>query len=142
MIDYNFEDIEYKTPDLNIISNWINFVIKNEKCSTGNITYIFCSDGYLLDVNKKYLKHDYFTDVITFDYTENKEISGDIFISIDSVIDNAKSFNVSHETEFLRVVIHGILHLIGYDDLTDEEEKIIHSKEDYYIGIFENQFAK
>ena len=140
LIDFNFEDITFDTPNLNSISNWINFVITKENRFTGNITYIFCSDNYLLDINKKFLNHDYFTDVITFDYVENNLISGDIFISIDRIVENSKIFNVSRETEFLRVVVHGVLHLLGYDDLTDEDEKVIHQKEDLYISIFESKF--
>ncbi|MCQ2973679.1 MAG: rRNA maturation RNase YbeY [Bacteroidales bacterium] len=135
-ITFNFEDSEFKFTDLNKVSSWINSAIKKENCFTGNINYIFCSDSYLLDMNKKFLNHDYLTDVITFDYVKDKNISGDIFISIDRTKENAEIFNVSHETELLRVMIHGVLHLIGYDDHTDEDEAQIHSKEDFYLNLY------
>ena len=135
-IDFNFTDAEFTFSDLEKVKKWIVHTIETELCFTGNITYIFCSDNYLLDVNKKYLNHDYFTDVITFDYVKNKVISGDIFISVDRIKENAEFYNVSHETELLRVMIHGVLHLIGYDDLTDEQENEIHSKEDFYLNFY------
>ena len=135
-IDFNFTDAEFTFSDLEKVKKWIVHTIETEHCFTGNITYIFCSDNYLLDVNKKYLNHDYFTDVITFDYVKNKVISGDIFISVDRTKENAEFYNVSHETELLRVMIHGVLHLIGYDDLTDEQENEIHSKEDFYLNLY------
>ena len=135
-INFHFEDTEFQFSDLKKVENWINQTIETEKCFTGNVTYIFCSDNYLLDVNRKYLNHDYFTDVITFDYVKNSKISGDIFISIDRITENAKIFNVSRENELLRVMIHGVLHLIGYDDQTDEQEEEIHKKEDFYLNIY------
>lgn len=135
-IDFNYTDAEFLFTDTEKIKKWIEKTIENEHCFTGNITYIFCSDNYLLDVNKKYLNHDYFTDVITFDYVKDKVISGDIFISVDRTKENAQIYNVSHETELLRVMIHGVLHLIGYDDLTDEQEEEIHKKEDYYLDFY------
>ena len=135
-INFQFEDSKFQFSDLEKVENWINQTIENEKCFTGNVTYIFCSDNYLLDVNRKYLNHDYFTDVITFDYVKNGKISGDIFISIDRITENAKIFNVSRENELLRVMIHGVLHLIGYDDQTDEQEAEIRSKEDFYLNIY------
>ena len=135
-IDFNFTDAEFTFSDLEKVKKWIVHTIETEYCFTGNITYIFCSDNYLLDVNKKYLNHDYFTDVITFDYVKNKVISGDIFISVDRTKENSVVYNVSHETELLRVMIHGVLHLIGYDDLTDEQENEIHSKEDFYLNLY------
>lgn len=135
-ISFQFEEADFDFSDIKKVENWIKNTIKTENCFTGNITYIFCSDNYLLDVNRKYLNHDYFTDVITFDYVKNSKISGDIFISIDRITENAKIFNVSRENELLRVMIHGILHLIGYDDQTDEQEEEIHKKEDFYLNIY------
>lgn len=141
-IDFNFEDVEFDLPDEKSLVSWIDYTCQNEGCETSNITYIFCSDEYLLSVNKQYLNHDYFTDIITFDYVKDKMISGDLFISYDRIVDNAKTFNVSCETELLRVMIHGVLHLIGYDDLTDEDEAEIHKMEDFYINIYETKFKK
>lgn len=135
-ISFQFEDSNFEFSNPKKVENWIINTIETENCFTGNVTYIFCSDNYLLDVNRKYLNHDYFTDVITFDYVKNSKISGDIFISIDRITENAKIFNVSRENELLRVMIHGVLHLIGYDDQTDEQEEEIHKKEDFYLNIY------
>jgi rRNA maturation RNase YbeY len=93
-------------------------------------------------MNKQYLGHDYYTDIITFDYVEDKYVSGDMFISYDRVVDNAQKFNVSRETELLRVMIHGVMHLVGYDDLTDEQEAEIHKMEDFYIDVYNKKFRK
>ncbi len=135
-ITFQFEDAKFDFSDIAKVGNWICNAIENEKCFTGNVTYIFCSDNYLLEVNRKYLNHDYLTDVITFDYVKNRKISGDIFISVGRTKENAEIYNVSHETELLRVMIHGVLHLVGYDDQTDEQEAEIHSKEDFYLNIY------
>lgn len=142
MIDFNFEDIEFKLPDNSLLRNWIEYTIRNENKKLGNISYIFCSDEYLWNMNKQYLNHDYYTDIITFDYVKDDIISGDLFISYNRILDNAEKFKVLRETELLRVMIHGVLHLIGYDDVTDELEKEIHKKEDFYIDIFEKKFRK
>ena len=135
-ITFQFEDAKFDFSEIEKVGNWIYNAIENEKCFTGNVTYIFCSDNYLLEVNRKYLNHDYLTDVITFDYVKNHKISGDIFISVDRTKENAEIYNVSHETELLRVMIHGVLHLVGYDDQTDEQEAEIHQKEDFYLNIY------
>ncbi len=142
MIDFNFEDVEFKLPDNSLLRNWIEYTIRNESKELGDISYIFCSDEYLWNMNKQYLNHDYYTDIITFDYVKDDIISGDLFISYDRISDNAEKFDVLRETELLRVMIHGVLHLIGYDDVTDELEKEIHKKEDFYIDIFEKKFRK
>ena len=141
-IDFNFEDVNFALPDTDTLTNWIDYAVKNEGCFTGNISYVFCSDEYLWNMNKQYLGHDYYTDIITFDYVEDKYVSGDLFISIDRVEDNAKTFNVSRETELLRVMIHGVLHLLGYDDQTDEQEAEIHKMEDFYIDVYSKKFKK
>ena len=101
----------------------------------GNINIIFCSDNYILDVNVKYLGHDYFTDIITFDYCEKDILSGDLFISIDTVRDNAEFYKTEFNDELNRVIVHGLLHLIGYDDHTPEEQKIMREKENYYLEL-------
>lgn len=139
---FNFEDVEFQLPEEEKLIQWITFAIENEECFTGNVTYIFCSDDYLLDVNKKYLDHHYYTDIITFDYVKDDVISGDMFISIDRIKDNANTFGVSFENELLRVMIHGVMHLVGYDDLTDEQEAEIHKMEDFYIDKYYKNFAK
>lgn len=141
-INFNFEDVEFELPDSDSLVSWVDFAIKNEGYSTGNITYVFCSDEYLLNMNKQFLNHDYYTDIITFDYVKDDIASGDLFISYDRIKDNARSFDVSCETELLRVMIHGVLHLIGYDDLTDEDEAEIHKMEDFYIDVYNSKFRK
>ena len=114
--------------------------VKNLALSEGKIlkdlSLVFTDDDYLLEVNKQYLNHDYFTDVITFDYSSFPEVSGDIMISLDRVKDNAHSLNQSFELEFYRVVFHGVLHLCGYKDKSEAEEKEMRAKEDYYINRF------
>ena len=101
----------------------------------GEISIIFCSDNYILDVNMRYLQHDYFTDIITFDYCEGDKLSGDLFISIDSVRENALFYGTEFDDELNRVMVHGLLHLIGYDDHTEEEQKVMREKEDYYLAM-------
>lgn len=120
------------------IKVWIKKTIEKESKHLGDINYIFCSDKYLLTLNKKYLNHNYYTDVITFDYSQSNILSGDIFISIDRVADNAKKYDTVFMTELLRVIIHGVLHLIGYDDKTETDKIIMTSKEDIYLKLFTN----
>lgn len=110
-------------------------VAGSEIKTLGDISIIFCSDNYILDVNIRYLHHDYFTDVITFDYCEGNKLSGDLFISIDSVRENAIEFGTEFDKELHRVIVHGLLHLIGYDDHTPEDQKEMREKEDYYLGL-------
>ena len=113
-------------------------VAESEIKRLGDISIIFCSDNYILDVNLKYLNHDYFTDIITFDYCDKNILSGDLFISVDSVRENAIFFEVDFEEELRRVIVHGLLHLIGYDDHTEEGQKIMREKENYYISLRRN----
>lgn len=101
-----------------------------------DLSLVFTDDDYLLEVNKQYLNHDYFTDVITFDYSSFPEVSGDVMISLDRVKDNAATLNQSFELEFYRVVFHGVLHLCGYKDKTDADAAVMRSKEDFYINRF------
>ena len=99
-----------------------------------DLSLVFTDDDYLLAVNKQYLNHDYFTDVITFDYSTFSEVSGDVMISLDRVQDNAAALKQSYKLEFYRVVFHGVLHLCGYKDMTKEDERIMREKEDFYLG--------
>lgn len=131
-INYFYEDIEEFSVD-NKIQEKIILAIKEEKKELGSINYIFCSDIYLLNMNKEYLQHDYYTDIITFDYSENNIISGDIFISKDRVEDNAMQFKVGFLNELNRVMIHGVLHLLDYKDFTKEEKLEMKAKEDHYM---------
>lgn len=128
-----YEDIQPLKTNKTFIKNQISRVIVSERRQTGNISVIFCSDYYLLEINKQYLGHNYFTDVITFDFVEETVISGDIFISIDRVRDNAHLYNTQVIHELFRVIFHGVLHLIGYNDKTDNEINKMREKEEYYL---------
>ncbi len=135
MIRYFNEDIRFVLKDKLVNNRWLKLVAGSEIRSIGDVNIIFCSDKYILDVNLRYLHHGYYTDIITFDYCEGKKLSGDLFISIDTVRENALEYGVEFDDELHRVMVHGLLHLIGYDDHTPEEEKIIHEKEDYYLKL-------
>lgn len=134
MIRYFTEDIKFSFKNRRIYSRWIKYLVNSENRVLKDVNIIFCSDEYLLDVNKKFLFHDYYTDIITFDYSEDNFISGDLFISVDSVRDNSVHFGVDFKTELDRVIAHGILHLLKYDDHCDEDIKMMRAKEDFYIS--------
>ncbi len=135
MVKYFNEDIKFDFKNKLLNNKWFRFVAQSEVRVLGDINVIFCSDNYILDVNMRYLQHDYFTDIITFDYCEGKVLSGDLFISIDSVRDNASFYGAEFEEELNRVMVHGILHLIGYDDHTPGEQKQMREKENYYLAL-------
>lgn len=135
MISYFTEDTDFVFKGKLLNNRWLKMVAESEIKRVGDISIIFCSDNYILDVNLKYLQHDYFTDIITFDYCEGPKLSGDLFISVDSVRENAIYYGAEFEEELNRVIVHGLLHLIGYDDHTAEEQKVMRSKEDYYLGL-------
>lgn len=134
-INYYSEDVPVPAFKRRIINAWIKQVAGNHIKKTGEIAYIFCSDEKILEVNKQYLGHDYYTDIITFDYTENTVISGDIYISIDTVKSNAEAFNTSFEDELHRVLIHGILHLCGIDDKGPGERAVMEKNENEALTI-------
>ena len=129
---YNVEDIDFQLVNQNLLSSWIEKTIESEGATLGAVSYIFCSDDYLHQMNVEYLNHDTLTDVITFPYNDNP-IEGDIFISIDRVKDNAQDLAVAFDDELHRVMIHGVLHLCGYSDETDEQEAEMRQKEDEYL---------
>ncbi|MBX9806645.1 MAG: rRNA maturation RNase YbeY [Flavobacteriaceae bacterium] len=135
MIDFNYET-EFSLDNEVTISRWISNVILSENKKEGEINYIFCDDEYLLKINKEHLSHDYYTDIISFDYTVGNEISGDMFISIDRVKENAFDFNVSFEEELKRVIVHGVLHYCGYKDKTESDEELMRQKEDEKLAMF------
>lgn len=137
-INYFFEDVDVFSIN-ETIEEKINKACSDEKKQAGSISYIFCSDAYLLNMNKDFLSHDYYTDIITFDYTENDIISGDIFISTERVEDNSGTYGVSFLNELERVMIHGVLHLLGYKDATEEEKRIMRMKEEDYISKDKDQ---
>ena len=126
-------DISFKMSDKKGLKTFIPLLFEYEKKQLGQINYIFCSDDFLLNINQQYLQHDYFTDIITFDLSETDAVVGEVYISIDRVKDNAQQLNAPFETECLRVIFHGALHLCGYTDKTKAQQKKMRSKEDEYI---------
>jgi rRNA maturation RNase YbeY len=133
-IDFFYEDIKPLKIPIKILKKHVQSLIKTEGNKPGDITVVFCTDDYLLEMNRKYLNHDYFTDIITFDYVENDIISGDLFMSIDRINENAGTFETSFLKELFRVVFHGVLHLNGYKDKSEEDEKLMRAKENYYLS--------
>jgi probable rRNA maturation factor len=133
MIEFEFIDTVIPGFDSEFFICNISNLLLEESKSQGDITFIFCNDDYLLEVNKQYLNHDYYTDIITFDYCVGNLVSGDLFISIDRVEENAKDFGVRADQELWRVVYHGILHLCGYKDKSDEDILVMRMKEQYYL---------
>lgn len=129
MIQYITENVTLPALKKLKINRWIKDTAAFYERKTGDIAFIFCDDKKILEMNKEYLQHDYFTDIITFDYSEGSVISGDIFISIDTVKSNALEFNVSFDEEIHRIIIHGVLHLCGQDDKTQEMRHIMTQKE-------------
>ena len=134
-VSYHNEDCSFRFTNRRTISRWITETISAEGRERGNIAVIFCSDEYLLDINRKHLEHDYYTDIITFDYSEDNRVSGDLFISIDTVRSNAQEYGASFLQELHRVIIHGVLHLCGYKDKSPSEAKQMRSKEDFYLNF-------
>lgn len=135
MINYFFEEIS--TIAINEdISTWLEDIIVNEEKKLGKIQYIFCDDDYLLNVNREYLQHDFYTDIITFDYVKGKKISGDIFVSLPRIKDNAVQLSTDENEELKRVLAHGILHLCGYKDKSEEEQAMMTEKENYYLSKY------
>ncbi|MDO1512905.1 rRNA maturation RNase YbeY [Maribacter confluentis] len=135
MINFNYlTDFHLNTEEL--FSNWLSNVCISEGFSIGELNYIFCDDDYLLKINQDYLQHDYLTDIITFDYVEGKTLFGDLYISIDRIKDNANEFNVTFDNELKRVMVHGVLHLMGYSDKTHSAITEMRFKEDEKIKLF------
>ena len=135
MINFNYET-DFTLENEDVYASWLSNVISSENKKEGEINYIFCDDEYLHKINVEYLNHDTLTDVISFDYTMGNEISGDCFISVERVKDNASDFNVAFDEEIKRVLVHGILHYCGYKDKTDVDEEVMRSKEDEKIALF------
>lgn len=135
MISFNYGS-DFSLENEEVYISWIESIIASEQKILGEISYIFCDDDYLHTINLQYLNHDTLTDIISFDYTEGDIISGDIFISIERVKDNAKDFNVSFEEELKRVLAHGVLHYCGYKDKSDSDALLMRSKEEEKIKLF------
>ncbi|HCA08871.1 MULTISPECIES: rRNA maturation RNase YbeY [unclassified Chryseobacterium] len=134
MIQFFYENLQESVST--DYQKWLEDIILSEGKKTGEINYIFCDDEYLLKINQDYLQHDYYTDIITFDYVKGKTISGEIFVSLQRISDNASTLSRDYEEELKRVLAHGILHLAGYKDKTEEEEKEMRRMEDLYLAKF------
>jgi probable rRNA maturation factor len=134
-VSFHSEQTDFSLSNESKISDWLTKVCQEEGKTLSEVSVIFCSDDYLLDVNQKHLEHDYYTDVITFDYSEGAHISGDIFISIDRVKENAHSFGVQMIDELHRIIVHGTLHLLGYKDKTASAKEQMTAKEDFYLSL-------
>lgn len=135
MIQFFFENID----EINILSttqNWLEKIILSEGKKLGDISYIFCDDEHLLKINQEHLKHDYYTDIITFDYVKGTTISADIFVSLPRILENTELFSKNFQTELNRVLAHGILHLCGYKDKSSEEILEMREKENFYLTLF------
>ncbi len=135
MITYQTEDIQMPAIKKRETSEWIKAVVASYGKRVGEIAYIFCSDEKILEVNRQYLEHDYYTDIITFDYTEGNRISGDLFISLDTVRTNAEQFDQPYERELYRVIIHGVLHLCGINDKGPGEREIMEEAENKALAL-------
>lgn len=134
-ITFSCEALEFDLKEVQKVEEWIAETIGQEEKLLGEIAYVFCSDDYLLSLNKEYLNHDTLTDIITFNYCEGNQIHGDIFISIERVKENAVIYNTTFEKELHRVMIHGILHLLGYNDKTAKEKELMRTKENFYLTL-------
>lgn len=135
-ISFFYENIDFKLSHISKNKKWIKSIIQKEDFNLNYINFIFCSDTYLHSINIKYLQHDTLTDIITFDYSEGKVLEGEIYISINRVRDNAQEFDTKFEDELRRVMAHGILHMIGYGDKTEEEKTTMRQKEDSCISLY------
>lgn len=137
-IFFSNADVDFTLPDVDRINNWISVIVKNHGKSVGKINYLFCSDEYIYDANVRFLNHDTYTDIITFDYVEGVLLSGDILISVDRVGDNASKFSTSFERELRRVIIHGVLHLIGFKDKSEKDASVMRQKEEESLMIYDS----
>jgi len=134
MISVDYYSNEIPGLPLDSLVNTLPVLVESEGCDLGEITIIFCTDEELLELNKQHLSHDYFTDIITFNYNDGKTLSGDLFVSTDRILDNAKQLEVPFTEELHRVCYHGVLHLVGYNDKTDADCLLMREKENYYLN--------
>jgi probable rRNA maturation factor len=131
-----FQEVKVSLANRSILKQFLQYVFKKEGKRLESLNYIFCTDTFLLQVNREYLKHDFYTDIITFDLSENKAIQAEIYISVDRVRENSMKLGVSFKSELLRVIFHGVLHLCGYNDKTNAEKKKIRTKEEFYLNKY------
>jgi probable rRNA maturation factor len=139
-IYFSNHETNYLLKNKRKVVNWIKEISSIHNKKVTNISIIFSNDKYILEINNKYLKHNYYTDIITFDYSYEDKIEGDIFISIDTVLSNSNIFNTNFNDELLRVIIHGILHLIGFNDKSNEEKEIMRNKENESLEIYYKRY--
>ena len=142
MISFNVKDVNMPELDFDKIDVWLREVAVNYNKRIGNLNYLFCDDNEILRVNKEFLNHDYFTDIITFDYSRKDKVSGDIFISLDTVKSNSRELSVTYESELLRVIAHGLLHLCGIDDKGPGEREIMEENENKALDLWRNHFSE
>lgn len=138
MIRFQMIDVMMPNLDFDRVRSWITAVAEREGYSVGELYYYFCSDEALLDINKQRLGHDFYTDIVTFPLVEETLLSSEFCLSVDRIAENSLNFGRSFENELLRVIIHGVLHLMGYDDQTDEERAEMRSKEEECLNLFFN----
>jgi probable rRNA maturation factor len=136
MVEFFTEDVQMPSIEEKNLVSWLSSTCVSEERVLNEVNVIFCSDDFLLQMNIEHLNHDYFTDIITFDYCFDNQVVGDLFISLDRVFDNAKDNNVLFYNELYRVLVHGVLHLCGYKDKTDDESKLMRSKENHYLSLY------
>ena len=135
-IYFSSENLDFELENESKVKKWILAVVNAQNRRVGNINYLFCDDAYLININRTYLNHDTYTDIITFDYVEGNVVSGDIMISVERVKENATLFSTTFEQELHRVVIHGVLHLLGQADKTDEEAAEMRKKEEAALALW------
>ncbi len=138
-IYFHFPNKKFSFSQRRELKEFISRLFKQEKTRLGGLYYIFCSDKYLLDINREFLKHDYYTDIITFDLSVSDSVSGEIYISIDRVRENARNMGLSFALELHRVMFHGALHLCGYNDKTKKDKARMSSREDFYLALFKKK---
>ena len=139
-IRFSLQNEGFELPEASNVKKWIAEVVNRRGKRVGNISYLFCDDEYMLGVNRQYLDHDTYTDIITFDYVVADLISGDIFISVDRVVENAQQFGVEFERELHRVIIHGVLHLLGQGDKTDDDAREMRRQEEEALALWDTLF--
>ena len=137
MITYQTEDTSFRFGSRRLTSRWIREIVAQAEMTLGDLSVVFCSDPYILDVNRQYLGHDYYTDIITFDYCEGDVLSGDLVISVDTVRANGEEYGEGFDRELHRVIAHGLLHLTGYDDLTEAEQKRMCAAENDALALLD-----
>lgn len=140
-IDVLFEDLDAFKVDLDVLENGLGEVLISKGKLFGDIAVVFCSDPYILEVNKQYLNHDYYTDIITFDYCEGDVVSGDLIVSIDTVTSNADLYKSTFSDELFRVVLHGVLHLCGLGDKSEQEISEMRAAENHFLSSLNNPFV-